>query len=136
MSMTVVGVFLVFGLCMCGLAGTTLVWQGTPLDRIWVLNPAAYRKLAPLGRSVGPLFLLLTASMCVASVGWFKRRPWGWGLAVGIISTQIAGDTVNLVRGDYLRGGVGPTIASALLYYLLRPKVRNTFRPVHRSRDE
>ena len=135
MAMTAVGVLLFFGACMSGLAGTTLVWQGTTLDKVWHLNPTAYRKLVPLGRNVGPLFLLLSATMFVASIAWFKRRLWGWGLAVGIISTQIAADTVNLVRGDYLRGGTGLTIAGALLYYLLRPKVRNMFWPVNRSRE-
>jgi hypothetical protein len=135
MSMTAVGVFLVFGACMSGFAGATLVWQGTTLDKVWDLNPTAYRKLAALGRSVGPLFLLLSATMFVASVGWFKRRLWGWGLAVSIISIQTAGDAVNLIRGDHLRGGTGLTIAGALLYYLLRPQVRNTFRPVNRSRE-
>ena len=129
MAMTAIGVFLVFGACMSGLAGATLVWQGTTLDKVWHLNPTAYRKLVPLGRNVGALFLLLSATMFVASVAWFKRRLWGWGLAVGIISTQIAADVANLVRGDYLRGGTGLTIAGALLYYLLRPKVRNTFHP-------
>jgi hypothetical protein len=126
-AMTTVGGFLVFGACMSGLAGTTLVWQGTTLDRIWALNPTAYRKLAPLGGTFGPLFLLLSATMVGASVGWFKRRLWGWGLAVAIISTQVAGDAVNLVRGDYLRGGTGLTIARALLFFLLRPKVRTKF---------
>lgn len=135
MAMRAVGVFLVFGACMSGLAGTTLVWQGTTLDKMWDLNPTAYQKVGPLGMNVGPLFLLLSATMFVASAGWFKRRLWGWGLAVGIISTQIAADTVNLVRGDYLRGGTGLTIAGALLCYLLRSKVRNTFRPVNRSRE-
>ena len=126
-AMTAVGVFLVFGACMSGLAGTTLVWQGTTLDRMWALNPTAYRKLAPLGGTVGPLFLLLSATMVGASLGWFKRRLWGWGLAVGIISTQVAGDSINLVRGDFVRGGMGFTIAGALLFYLLRSKVRTRF---------
>jgi len=112
---------------MSGLAGMTLVWRGTTLDRMWALNPTAYRKLAPLGGTVGPLFLLLSATMAIASVGWFKRRFWGWGLAVGIISTQVAGDSINLVRGDFVRGGTGLAIAGALLLYLLRPKVRTTF---------
>jgi hypothetical protein len=94
---------------------------------MWALNPTAYRKLAPLGRTVGPLFLLLSATMVIASVGWFKRRFWGWGLAVGIISTQVAGDSINLVRGDFVRGGTGLAIAGALLLYLLRRQVRTTF---------
>jgi hypothetical protein len=112
---------------MSGLAGMTLVWRGTTLDRMWALNPTAYRKLAPLGGAVGPLVLLLSATMAFASVGWFRRRFWGWGLTVGIISTQVAGDSINLIRGDFVRGCTGLAIAGALLLYLLRPKVRTTF---------
>lgn len=37
--------------------------RGTPLDRIWSLNPTAYRQLAPFGRSVGGLFLVLGQSV-------------------------------------------------------------------------
>jgi hypothetical protein len=125
--MTGVGAFLVFGASMAVLAGTTLVWRGTALDKVWALNKTAYRQLSPAGRSVGVLFLLLSATLVTAAVGWFKRRLWGWGLAVGIISAQVAGDFVNLVRGDFLGGGTGLTIAGALLFYLLRPKVRTTF---------
>ena len=113
---------------MAALAGTTLVWRGTVLDKVWVLNQSAYKQLSPAGRSVGVLFLLLSATLVTAAAGWFKRRLWGWGLAVGIISTQVAGDFVNLVRGDLLRGSTGLTIAGALLFYLLCPKVRSAFR--------
>jgi hypothetical protein len=126
-AMTAVGAFLVFGACMSGLAGMTLVWRGTTLDRMWALNSMAYRKLAPLGGTVGPLFLLLSATMAFASVGWFKRRFWGWGLAVGITSTQVAGDAINLVRANFVRGGTSLAIAGVLLLYLLRPKVRTRF---------
>ncbi len=66
--------------------------------------------------------------MVIASVGWFKRRLWGWGLAVGIISTQVAGDSVSLLMGDFVHGGTGLAIAGALLLYLLRRRVRTAFR--------
>jgi hypothetical protein len=126
-AMIGVGAFLLFGASMAALAGITLVWPGTPLDKAWALNRTAYTQLSTTGRSFGGLFLLLSATLIAASVGWFKRRLWGWGLAVGIISTQIVGDLVNLARGDLLRGGAGVTIAGALLFYLLRPNTRTTF---------
>ena len=112
---------------MAALAGTTLVRHGSTLDRIWALNPTAYLQLAPFGWTVGALFLLLSASMAVAGVGWLRRRYWGWGLAVVIITTQVLGDLVNLFRGDFLHGGIGVTIAGILLLYLLRPEVKATF---------
>jgi hypothetical protein len=126
-AMIAVGVFLLFGACMAALAGTTLVWPGTPLDKVWALNKAAHTQLSSAGRSVGGLFFLLSATLIVAAVGWFKHRVWGWRLAVGIIFAQVVGDLVNLLRGDLLRGGSGLSIAGALLFYLLRPNVRTTF---------
>jgi hypothetical protein len=46
---------------------------------------------------------------------------------VGIIATQVLGDLVNFLMGDFVRGGTGIAIAGALLLYLLRPKVRAAF---------
>jgi hypothetical protein len=124
---TVIGIFLFFGAIMASLAATTLLWRGSALDRIWVLNPKAYRQLAPLGSTVGILFLLLSAALATAGIGWFRRRFWGWRLAVVIIATQVLGDLVNCVRGELLRGGTGFFIAGALLLILLQPKVRAMF---------
>jgi hypothetical protein len=122
-----VGIFLFFGATMASLAAITLLWRGTSLDRIWSLNPTAYRQLAPLGRSVGVLFLLLGLALAAAGLGWFRHRLWGWRLAVAIIAIQIFGDVINCIRGDWLHGGIGVVIAGALLLFLLRPTVKKTF---------
>jgi len=84
-------------------------------------------QLAPLGRAVGILFLLLGVALITAGIGWFRRRLWGWRLAVAIISTQVLGDVVNCVRGDWLHGGTGVIIAGALLLFLLQPRTRAAF---------
>jgi hypothetical protein len=122
-----IGIFLFFGAVMAGLAAITLLWRGTPLDRLWVLNQMAYKRLVPMGRAVGILFLLLSGALTTAGIGWFRRRPWGWRLAVVIIATQVVGDLVNCVRGDLLRGGTGVIVAGALLLFLWRPKIRDSF---------
>jgi hypothetical protein len=124
---TAIGIFLFFGSITASLAATTLLWRGTVLDRLWALNPIAYKKLASLGGTVGILFLLLGAALTTAGIGWFRRRLWGWRLAVVIIATQVLGDVVSFVRGDLLRGGTGLIIAGALLLFLLQPKIRATF---------
>jgi hypothetical protein len=124
---TAIGIFLFLGAMTASLAATTLLWRGTPLDRLWVLNPIAYKQLAPLDGTVGTLFLLLGAALTTAGIGWFRRRLWGWRLTVVIIATQVLGDLVNCVRGDLLGGGIGVVIAGALLLFLLQPKLRATF---------
>jgi len=121
------GVFLFFGASMALLAGTTLIWRGTFLDHIWVLNAPAYSQLAPFGKTVGVPFLLLSAALAVAGVGWLGRRLWGWRLAVVVIATQVLGDLINIFMGHFVRGAVGVTIASALLLYLFRTGVRSAF---------
>jgi hypothetical protein len=122
-----IGVFLFFAATMASLAATTLLWHGTILDRAWILNPRAYEQLSPHGGKVGILFLLLSAALLTSGIGWFRRRLWGWRLAVAIIGTQVIGDIVNFVRGDVLRGGTGVIIAGSLLLYLLKRRVRSAF---------
>jgi len=127
LGFTAIGIFLFFGAVMASLAAATLLRRGTALDRVWVFNPTAYMQLAPLGRAVGILFLLLGVALITAGIGWFRRRLWGWRLAVAIISTQVLGDVVNCVRGDWLHGGTGVIIAGALLLFLLQPRTRAAF---------
>lgn len=112
---------------MACLASVTLIWPGTILDRMWRLNPPAYSKLAPLGMTTGIFFLALSAILAIAGTGWFKRRRWGWLLAVAIIAMQVLGALVNAFIGDVLRVAIGFIIAGALLIYLLQPDVRLQF---------
>jgi hypothetical protein len=136
LGFTAIGVLLLFGATMAGLAAATLLHPGTLLDDAWQLNPSAYRQLSPIGSKVGILFALLSAALVVSGIGWFRHRRWGWRLAVAIIATQVLGDIINLVRGDWLRGGIGVVIAGALLLYLLTPRLRAKFSndlPAHHS---
>lgn len=112
---------------MALLAGTSLAWKGTALDPIWRLNPPAYQRLAPFGKLVGILFLMLSALLAIAAVGWFRRRLWAWWLTVAIIATQVLGDAINLLLGHILEGVTGVLIAGALLLYLLRSSTRSAF---------
>jgi hypothetical protein len=126
-TMTAIGVFLFFGAVMAFLVGTTLTWKGTVLDQMWVLNAHAYKQLSPFGRTVGIPFLVLSATLAAAGVGWFGRRLWGWRLAVAIIASQVLGDLVSILMGHAIRGAAGAAVAGALLYFLLRPDVRAAF---------
>jgi len=126
-GLAAMGVFLFFGATMATLAGITLIWPGSALDPMWKLNPEAGEKLRQLGRGIAVPFFGLGLAMVAAGVGWVRRRAWGWGLAVVVVASQVAGDLVSAVRGQLLKGAVGVAIAGALLVYLLQPKVRSAF---------
>ena len=126
-GMNAVGIFLLFGAVMACIAGITLVTHGTVLDRMWAVNPRAYNELEPLGKTVGVLFLLLAFTFAFAGVGWLKLRRWGWLLAVVIVGVQVLANFVSIFGGRLVEGGVGLTVAGALLVYIIRPNVRSAF---------
>jgi hypothetical protein len=121
------GIFLIFGGSMASLAGIDLVWQVTALDRMWALNPSAYNELVPFGKAAGFAFILLGMILAVAAIGWFKRRLWGWRLAVAIIAVQVLGDVANVFLGRRVEGAIGAIIAGALVVYLFQDPVRSAF---------
>ena len=112
---------------MAALAGIMLVWPGTVLDELWSLNETAHAALQAAGGYIGPAFWLLSTTLVAAAVGWFKQQMWAFRLTIAIFCTQVAGDLVNLVRGDFVRGTAGVVIAGALLLYLLRSNIRTVF---------
>jgi hypothetical protein len=126
-AITAIGLFLVFGSSMAALAGTMLIWPGTRLDRLWSLNETAHAELRKAESYLGPLFWALSITLVGTAVGWFRQRVWAFRLTVAIVGTQVAGDLVNMARGDFVRGGVGVLIAGALLLYLLGSNIRTAF---------
>ena len=93
------------------------------------LNPEAQRDLSAHGRLFAPGFLLLSAALLGAGFGWFKRRLWGWRLAIFIVATQVAGGLAHVLTGYVAKGIVGTIIPGALLFYLLRPGMKAAFGP-------
>lgn len=122
------GIFLFLGAATASLAGETLLWRGTVLDRIWALNPRAFQELAPFGTVAGILFLLLALVLAMAGVGWFRRKLWGWWMAVGIMATQVLGGLIHIATARFAQGAVGTAIPGLLLVYLLRRRVLAEFR--------
>jgi len=122
-----IGVFFLFGATMAAYAAVTLLRPGTVLDRLWALNEKGHVRLATLGKSAGLGFVVLSALMCAAAAGWFRRRYWGWVLGTTMIAINAAGDLVNLARGEPWKSAAGVAIAGLLLIYMTRLRVRSYF---------
>jgi len=124
-----IGVFFLFGATMAAYAAATLLNPGTILDGLWALNKTGHAQLLSVGKSAGLGFMVLSALLCAAAVGWFRRRYWGWALGATIIAINALGDLINGIRGEPLKGAVGVVIAGLLLFYMTRSGVRNYFTP-------
>jgi hypothetical protein len=121
------GVFFFFGSLMAAFAAITLLKPGTLLDQAWNLNMSAHEQMLPLGRVVGIPFIVLAVVLFLAGIGWFRRRYWGWVLGVSVIGINLAADITHFFLADRLKSGVGMVIASLLLFYMTREKVRGYF---------
>ena len=113
---------------MAFLAAITLTWRGTVLHRVWAINPAGYKQLAPFGGKAGILFATLGVTLAAACIGWLKKLLWAWRLAIALIAAQVVGSIVNILLGRIPEGAIGITASGALLFYLLRKRVRAVFR--------
>jgi len=127
-----IGVYLIaffFAVATCILVavGTALLFPGSVAETIWHLYPARRALLFPYRDWLGPGFLVLAVAMASAGIGCYRQRKWGWRLAVTIFAVNGLGDAAQIFLGHFVEGGIGVSVAVAILIYLSRPMLRDSF---------
>ena len=107
--------------------GLSLLVPGGPLDAIWRVAESKHSLLLPYGGLVGAAFLLLAIIAVVASVGCYRRRRWGWAIAVAALAVNGIGDAAQIFAGRPVEGIFGVAIAAVILFWLTRKTVRDQF---------
>jgi len=120
-------VLLFWGALAATLAAISLLFPGTWLDAMWVVNPRGHEGLLALPKSIGYFFLILGLVLLITGIGWSRRRFWGWALASLLIAGNLAGDLLRFAQGQWVAGTVGAVVAGGLLVYMLRRNVRGFF---------
>ena len=129
MAVSIVAAFLFAAAATAAVAGCSLLFPGTLLDRLWDLNKAGEEAFRALGSAAGVFLLVLGAATLGAAFGLLRRRKWAWWLAVALFAINAAGDAASFVAtGDWLRSASGILISSAFLYALTRRSVRRYFK--------
>lgn len=128
MSITIIASFLLAATFIAALVGTSLLFPGTLLDRIWELNRPAYAAFEALGRVAGLLLLVVGVCTAYAGRGLLKGQNGARWLAIGLFAVNGVGDVMNLLRpGERAKSAAGVLIAATFLFYLLRPRVAAYF---------
>lgn len=127
LAFRVMGVCFWFAATAALYAAVTLAWPGTPLDRLWAVNPAGHAGLAPLGRVMGLPFLALAIVAAIVGRGWLQRRRYAWYGAVIGSSLNLLGDLGQALVGRWWAALVGVIAAGLILVYLARPSTRQHF---------
>lgn len=119
--------FSFLGAVLAGVAAVSLACPGSPLEPIWRLNPRGQQGLARMHGWAVPLLAGVSVACGVTGIGLWRRRRWGYAIAVAGLSLHLVGDVFSVVSGTEPRAIVGIPIVAALLVYLSRPRVRSAF---------
>jgi hypothetical protein len=127
LGLTALSVFFAAGTIPSTAGALALAFPGAWSEAMWRLKPDAPAEFARLGPMAIPLMALVAAACAGAAIGLWIRRRWGYWLAVGVLSVNLLGHTLNaLVRGDW-RTLIGLPIGGVMLAYLLNHRVREVF---------
>ena len=119
--------FFLFGTAMTAFAGASLAIPHGPLARIWRAKPDVYEQLLALGPLVAMGFFALSALMALTVFGVWRRRRWGWMLAVGIFIVNALADAARAIADREWNGLVAVAVVALILWWLLRRDVRAIF---------
>lgn len=129
LSISVIASFLLVATLIAAVVGTSLLFPGTFLDRIWELNKKAYAGFQALGRPSGLLLLLVGACTAYAGRGLLKGQNGARWVAIVLFAVNGLGDVVSLLRtAERFKSAAGALIAATFLICLLRPSVSAFFR--------
>src|SRR5262245_29892423 len=120
-------IFSFVGAVLAGVAAVSLAFPGSPLEPMWQLNPRGRQRLAQRDGWAVILLAAVSGACGVAGIGLWRRRRWGYAIAVAGLSIHLIGDILSVVSGTEPRAIIGIPIVVALLAYLRRPHVRSAF---------
>jgi hypothetical protein len=126
-GITALSVFFALGFLTALCTSVALLTPGGPLEPMWRLNPRAQQEFGRLGGWALVLLLPVASACGLASIGLWRRRRYGYFLAVVLLVANLIGDIVNVLLDVERRAVVGIPIAAAILIYLFSRPVRQRF---------
>ena len=120
--MTLLAVFFGAGALICLVTMLALAFPGGILEPIWRLRPDARIEFQKLGNWSVLLMATVGLACGLASLGLARQAEWGRRLAIGILTVNIIGDSLNAFLRHDLRTLIGLPIGGLMIWYLVRKR--------------
>ena len=118
-------IFFAGGALICLLVVLALAFPGSSLDSIWRLKPETETQFRQMGGSTSIALMTLVGAACgLAAIGLARNAEWGRRLAIGVLTVNLIGDSLNAWLRHDLKTLIGLPIAGLMIVYLLRKKFR------------
>jgi len=100
-----------------------LAFPGSFLESIWRLKPEARNQFEEIGRGVSIVMMAAIGTACgVAAAGLAQAAKWGRWLAIGILTANLIGNSVNALLRHDPRTLIGLPIGGLMIWYLVKKK--------------
>lgn len=113
-------IFFAAGAVICLVTMLALAFPGGFLEPIWRLKPEARFEFQQIGNWSVVLMAVVGAACGLAAVGLAKSAAWGRRLAIGILTVNLIGDTLNAIFRHDARTLIGLPIGGLMILYLLK----------------
>jgi len=117
-------IFFAAGSLICFVTMLALGFPGSFLESIWRLKPEARVQFEEIGRGVSIVLMAAIGTACaVAAVGLAQAAEWGRWLAIGILTANLVGDSVNALLRHDPKTLIGLPIGGLMIWYLVKKRV-------------
>ena len=112
-------IFFGAGALICFVTMLALAFPGGFLEPIWRLRPDARVEFQKLGHWSVLLMAVVGAACGLAAVGLARQAELGRRLAIGILTVNLIGDSLNAFLLHDLRTLIGLPVGGLMIWYLL-----------------
>ena len=119
-------VFFAAGALICLVTMLALAFPGGFLEPIWRLKPEARMEFQQIGNWSVALMAMVGAACGLTALGLAKKVEWGRRLAIGVLTVNLVGDSLNAVFRHDPRTLIGLPIGGLMILYLVKKKRSET----------
>lgn len=112
-------IFFAAGALICLVTILALAFPGGFLEPIWRLKPEARVEFQKIGSWSVALMGVAGAACGLAAAGLAKNAEWGRRLAIGVLTVNLVGDSLNALLRHDARTLIGLPIGGVMILYLV-----------------
>jgi hypothetical protein len=123
LGITLLAIFFAAGALICLVTLLALAFPGSFLESIWRLKPEARIQFLEIGRGASMALMAAVGVACgLAATGLARNAEWGRRLAIGVLTANLAGDSLNALLRHDPKTLIGLPIGGLMIWYLLKRK--------------
>jgi apolipoprotein N-acyltransferase len=119
-GITLLVIFFAAGSLICLMTMLALAFPGGFLEPIWQVKPEALAQFQQIGNWSVALMAVVGVACGLAALGLAKNAEWGRRLAIGILTINLIGDSLNALLRHDPRTLIGLPIGGLMILYLMK----------------